>query len=454
MIALRHIIIFMMNYLKKKNSKLKNIFFIKVLLIITLSAVVFSGCKKSEGVGLDVVADAENALEVGFFDGFKLSTYSTPIDTIPTKNIIAVLLGSISDPTFGVSTASFYTQLRLSNNSIEFGDNPVCDSIVLSFDYSGFFGDSTGVQHFKVFEMDESILDDTAYYSNKVFAVKPTPLFDQDLGFDLKDSVDIYGNMLRPHLRLNLDLSFGEKILEKSGSTELSNNEEFSKFIKGLYVTTDDVAVDGGQASINLLTSLSALALYYHNDEDTTYEIFVINSNCDRVSHFDHDYSMASPSFISQVVNNDTIVGQQEFYLNGLASARGNIEINGMDSIIENGPYAVHMAELIVNVSPNNSLLPKPNNLTIAGVNSEGKNVYLIETAEGGSFLGGVYDEINNQYIFNITRSIQSLFLGKTELKGFRVIVSGESSNPRGIILNGGDAPNRTRLRVYYTKID
>ncbi len=454
MTALRHIIIFMMVYLKKKNNRLKNIYLIKTLLIIILSAVVFSGCKKTEGVGLDVIADPKDALDVGYFEGFRLSTYSTPIDSVPTKNLIAVLLGSISDATFGVSSTGFYTQIRLSNNNISFGDNPVCDSIVLTLEYAGFYGDSTSVQHLKVFEMDEPIVDDTAYYSNDIFAVKSPALFDADYEFNLKDSIDIFGTQVRPHIRLYLDNSFGDKILDKSGSTELSNNEEFNNFINGLAVMSDNVAMDGGQATVNLLSSLSALTLYYHNDEDTTYEVFVINGNCDRVSHFEHDYASASPNFISQVMNGDTTSGQQEYFLNGLASSRGNITILDLDSIIDNGPYAVHMAELILPASPNNNSLATPGQITIAGINSEGKNIYLIETAEGSAFLGGAYDDVNKEYIFNITRTIQSLFLGRSELKGFRTIVSGESTNPRGVIINGADESNKTRLRVYYTKID
>ena len=451
---LKHIIISMMNYLKKKNNRLKNIFIIKTLLIITLSAVVFSGCKKTEGVGLDVIANPDDALNVAFFENFKLSTFSTPIDSLRTKNSLTVLLGSMKDPVFGTTSTGFYTQIRLSNNSITFGDNAVCDSIILNLDYAGFYGDSLSTQHISVYEMDEIIEEDTSYYSNDVMAIKQPALFDEDIPFNLTDSIDIFGKTVKPHIRLHLDKSFGEKILDKSGSTELSNNEEFSKFIKGLYVKSNEIMADGGHASINLLSGLSALTLFYHNDEDTTYEVFVINGNCDRFSTFDHhNYTTADPEFISQVVSGDTIGGQHEFFIQGIGGARGNVNILNLDSIIANGPYAVHKAELIINVSPNNGDIIKPAKLTIAGINHEDKNVHLIETAEGNAFLGGTYDENDNNYIFNITRTVQSLFQGGSNLKGFRLVTTSESTNPRRIIANGAQTSNRTRLRVYYTKV-
>ena len=456
MLAQKLIIISMMNYLKKKKNSLKNIFLIKTLLIIILSAVVFSGCKKTEGVGLDVIADPEDALNVGFFDGFRLTTYSTPVDSVATKNTTVVMLGSMLDPVFGTTTTGFYTQLRLSNNSIEFGDNAVCDSIVMSLDYTGFYGDSLTTQHITVYEIDESFIKDTAYYSNSQLALKNPPIFDQDLNFNMKDSVDIFGIKIRPHLRLGLDKTFGEKILDKSGSTELSNNEEFAKFIKGIRVASQEITFNGGHAYFNLLSGLSAITLYYHNDEDTTYEVFVINGNCDRFTTFDHhNYNTASPEVVSQLVNGDTIGGQQQFFLQGMASARGNIKISNLDSIVNQGTQAIHMAELIVNIAPESAKYLKPGQLTLAGIDPDGKNVYLIETAEGSAFLGGTYNKNDNNYVFNITRTMQSLFLKDNDIVGFRLVINGEAANARRLILNGGSsAKDKIRLKVFYTKID
>ncbi len=454
MLALKLIMIFMMDYLKKKNNKLTNYkYFKELLIVILLSAVVVSGCKKSENLGLDVVADPDAALNVGFDDSYRLITYSTLIDTIPTKNVGMVMLGSEVDPVFGTTTDGFYSQLRLSNNNLDFGSNPICDSIVFSMDYAGFYGDSTGVQHIKVFELDEGFVTDTPYYSNSVLALKSPAIFDEDVTFNLKDSITLFGKKTKPHLRLTLDNAFGTKILDKSGSAELVDNEAFLKFIKGLRVIADEAVMGGGIASLNLLSSLSSVTLYYHNDDDTTYEVFLINENCDRFTTFNHhDFYNANMEFTNQVVNGDTSLGQQEFYLQGMASTRGYISIRDIDSLANEDPIAVQLAELVFNVSSTSTKHEIPKSVSLIGINDDGKNVFLQESDGGRSNFGGHYDDVNKQYVFNITRTVQAMFLGKSEIKAFRLVISGEVVTPNRVILKGADASQGTRLRIYYTK--
>ena len=456
MLALKLIMIFMMDYLKKKNNKLTNYkYFKELLIVILLSAVVVSGCKKSENLGLDVVANPEDALNVGFDDSYRLISYSTLIDTIPTKNVGMVMLGSEVDPVFGTTTDGFYSQLRLSNNNLNFGNNPICDSIVFSMDYAGFYGDSTGTQHLKVFELDEGFVTDTPYYSNSVLALKSPAIFDEDVTFNLKDSITLFGKKTKPHLRLNLDKAFGTKILDKSGSAELVDNEAFLKFIKGLRVIAnkDIMSGDGGIASINLLSALSSVTLYYHNDDDTTYEVFLINENCDRFTTFNHhSFYNANMEFTNQVVNGDTSLGQQEFYLQGMASTRAYIRIRDIDSLAKEEPIAVQLAELIFSVSSTSAMPEEPKSISLIGINSAGKNVFLQESDGGRSNFGGRYDDVKKQYVFNITRTVQDMFLGKSGIKAFRVVISGEVVTPNRVILKGADASQGTRLRIYYTK--
>ncbi len=423
-----------------------------------LSAVVLSSCTKPEDLGQDIVSLPGEHLNVHFTDTVTINTYSFIIDSVPTRATSSQVLGSIYDPYFGSSSAGIYTQLRLANSDIDFGTNPICDSIVLGFDYVGFYGDTAAVQHIKVYRLDEDMFVDSAYYSNQTLAIQQPPIYDQDKVFDLTDSVSLWGGKAKPHLRLALDKSFGDDIISKSGQTELSNNEEFLKFIKGLYITVDKKNSGGGFAYISLLDNYSRLTLYYHNDdEDSLFEHFLINQNCAFFNHFDHyDYQNASPEFINQVVNKDTALGMQQLYLQTMGGVRTFVDFPYIENLKTNNQIAIHKAELIVSVSDLSDTLnyPAPRKISIVGINSKGENVILTDYYEGTGFYGGEYKQANNQYVFNITHTIQQMLLGTSELHGLRIVVAGESVIANRLILQGNKAAsNNTRLRLYYTDV-
>jgi len=446
-----------MNYLNP-SIKLKSTIILKGLLMILLSAVVISSCTKPEDIGQDVVSLPGEKLNVHFTDTVTIQTHSYIIDSIPTKGTLNQILGSIFDPYFGSSVAGIYTQIRLANSDLDFGTNPVCDSIVLGIDYTGFYGDTAATQRIKVYRLDEDMYIDSAYYSNKSLMVQSAPLFDKDIVFGIKDSVQFWGGKVRPHLRLSLDKSFGDEIVSKSGQTELSNNEEFLQFIKGFYITAEQKNSGGGFAYTSLLSDYTRLTLYYHNDdEDSLFEYFLINQNCASYNYFDHfGYQNADPVFKNQVVNKDTVLGMQQLYLQSMAGIRTFLDFPFISNLKENNQIAIHKAELLVNISDLSDTLtyPAPNQISIVGINSEGKSVFLTDYAEGLGFYGGVYKEDNNQYVFNITHTVQQMLLGTSNLYGLRIIIAGEAVLANRLILQGNKAStNNTRLRLYYTDV-
>ena len=447
----------MMNYLNLNlRVKYKTVF--KGLLIMLLSAVVVYGCKKPEDIGQDIVAIDGEGLQVAFTDTVSLRAYSFIIDSIPTKSVGNEILGSIFDPIFGSSASGMYTQTRLANNDLDFGTNAVCDSIVFGLGYNGFYGDTAAVQRIKIYQLDEDLFTDSVYYSNQSHILKQPALFDEDVVFNLVDSIPLGGGKARPHLRMNLPISFGADIISKSGQTELSNNEEFLKYIKGFYIMADEKTSGGGLAYIELLSKYSRITLYYHNDEgDTTYEYFLINENCARYSYFNHfDYYNASTDFYNQVVLNDSSLGNQKIYIQPMAGVRTYLNFPYIAELTKDNQLAIQKAELIVNVSDltDTALYPVPPHISLVGINKEGKNVLLLDYAEGQTYFGGNYLESTNQYVFNISRTFQSILKGTSNLKGLRIIISGEAVMANRAVLNGNKATaNKTRLRLYYTNV-
>jgi len=450
--------IFMITYLKNKTPLKKYLNINTSLLIIILSAVIVFSCTKPEDIGQEIVAQPGEHILLNFTDTITVTTHSYIVDSIPTRNVSPQLLGSVFDPIFGTTSAGMYTQTRLANNDLDFGNNPICDSIVFGLDYVGFYGDTAATQHIKIYQLDESMNVDSGYFSNRSLAVIQPPLFDEDLVFKLNDSIQLVGGKVRPHLRMNLPISFGEMILSKSGQTELSNNEEFLKFIKGFYIIADEKLDGGGLASVKLNSTFSRITLYYHNDEDTTFEYFVINENCAKYSYFDHfDYTNSDPDFYNQVVLKDNTMDNHVFYIQPTAGVRTEINFPYITELNKEHPAAIQKAEIIFNISDisDTANYSVPLSISIVGVNEDGNNMFITDSYEGNTYFGGQYDPINNQYIFNITRTIQEMLLGTSNWHGYRLIINGEAVLGNRAVFNGNKTNVRnTRLRVYFADVN
>ena len=426
------------------------------MLVIVLSALVFSSCTKKDDIGKEIIELPGDKLGVGFVDTTTIITYSQLVDSFATSELASNMLGSYYDDVFGTTTTGFYTQIRMASNDLEFGNNVVCDSVVLTLEYAYIFGDDTLTpQTIKVYEMDEDFYQDSTYYSNKSFAVKMPELGSVDYRFNMKDSMWEGSNRVHAHIRLPLDNAFGEKILAKSGQPELSDNESFLKFIKGLYVVAEKKNTGGAIAGINLLSSFSRLAIFYHNDEDTLISNFVINENTARVQNYNHDnYQNASAAFVSQVINKDSALGQQNVYLQSMAGVKTFLRFPHLIDYVKDGPIALNKAELLLNVDAlyEDSEGP-PTEIVLVKQTVDGLLKFPIDEKEGAFFFGGAYDKDKKMYYFTITRHLQSILDGDEEDYGMYLLIKGSGVTPRRVVFGGPGATNGMRLRLYYTEV-
>ena len=216
-------------------------------------------------------------------------TYTTKEDSLRSDEASYALLGSYLDPVFGLHSASFYSQLRLSSNNADFGTSPVADSIVLTLVYKAVYGDTLTPQTVNVYELDENIYRDSSYYSNDAFATAGVMLGSKTFVPAPLDSVWVDSVKKAPPLRIKLDPFLAQRFIAVSGSANLADNSSFLEFFKGIYVTTNPVGSKGAILSFDLLNSLSQVTMYYKNStSDSLKYNFVINENCARINHFDH----------------------------------------------------------------------------------------------------------------------------------------------------------------------
>lgn len=254
-------------------------------------------CTKISGteIGSDLLPAVDN-----------INTFDTTLDVI-TENFIftdstlprlaktvtgatpETLLGYISnDPQFGKTNASMYFEMDpvVYPYPYDVKDSLYLDSVVLTLRWTGtLMGDTNQLQKVNVYRLDSLLNRDSAYYTNATFP------YTQLLGSKtfapsiLNDSLHLYKQTVTNQLRIRLDDSFGQELLnlDTTNGGALSNDTAFNNFLKGFAVVPD---LSGGPSANALMGFLisdtgSYLRVYYRYDtiakKDTTFKTFRYN---------------------------------------------------------------------------------------------------------------------------------------------------------------------------------
>ena len=127
----------------------------------------FYGCKKqSQHIGESLQPNS-SYIQVAFTDSNSISAEVERIDSLSTKAASYSLVGNLNDPHFGNSNLSFYTQIGLTSNSLDWGEGATIDSIVLQILYTGYYGDTLTPITLRVHEVTQDMSSDSTYFSNK-----------------------------------------------------------------------------------------------------------------------------------------------------------------------------------------------------------------------------------------------------------------------------------------------
>lgn len=442
-------------------------FLISTALIFFLISLTTSCESDPAVIGIDLLPDEEK-LTVLYSDTTTVLVHSVFADSIKTDETSRNLLGSYIDPVFGLNTISIATQVRLSSVSVDFGENPVLDSIVLSFEYTTIpaslgsplvaYGDTTTVQTIKVFEINEDLVYDTAYYSNHNLSIKTTELASENVSFKPTDSIMVDTSLVKAQFRIRLSEEFGNSIIN-APEDALASVDGFLDFMKGLYIRPEPVSTGGAIVFFDLTVAASRLTLYYHNDEEekTSYP-FLINTLCARFMKFDHDYSLGDPSFIEQL-NGDTTLAADNFYLQTLGGVEARVSFPYINDWKKDQRIILNEAKLVFYNADTASGFSPPLELFFFVLNEDGSLGFLDEQFEGTRYFGGYYQKASGEYFFRITQKLQKIIDGDQNNTTFSLGVSGASLMPNRVVLNGFNPQNadqynnRIRLKLIYTKL-
>jgi hypothetical protein len=344
-------------------------------------------------IGADIIGDDSLLSQL---DNTKtVVAYSRKLAPVQTNIIPVSQLGVFNDGTFGKSNVSYITQLLMNAPNPVFADTldqeVILDSVML---YIPYFNENTTEEDVTTYTLDSvygtdpirismyesnyflrdtdpnsNFQDPQYYYSNQ------SPLFEDnilqnDLAIDIEDfvpsnlghilitnetatdgEVTIDTTTIAPGIRVALSNDFfKEKILDKEGESELSNNNNFKNYFRGLYFKVSSNTDNGSLFIFN--PELANITLYYKflrpredssgdpvlDEEgnqfiDTIYEDYVINFGGVNLNVFENELS---PDVASAISNPNVTEGEESLYVRGGDGIMTVLNLFG-DDVDENG---------------------------------------------------------------------------------------------------------------------
>lgn len=510
--------------------KFKNV--LPIVGTIFFIVIFFSSCEKeittlgSEVVGSDTPSGILD-------DSQTVISYSRKLGPVQSNRLPVYQLGVYNDPVYGKSTVNLLSQLTLENNAPTFGDSAVVDSV---FVYLPYFSTATTVDSTTTYELDSiygtnpiniSIFEskyflrqydpESGFEEFQNYYTTQGPTFESYLGQQLGGATDFIPTKngyvlnagtdeeeeLAPGLRIKLDSTFFQtNIIDKEGSPELRNSNNFKDFLRGLYFKVESPNDDGSLFIFSISEAKVSIYYNYKDEDEDERQNAVYNLNFSggiSVNTYDNQLPQQIETAIA---NPNTEIGEENLYLRGGDGIISVVELFGEDSdnngvaddleILRDKGWLINEANLKFYV--NQDLMvggaTEPERIVIYDLkNSNVLADYNIDPTNGlepvealknhygrlerGSDGNGEYYKMKiTTHISNIinkdstnvplgvvvshnvlTRTTQKL---KEPMEpSIEQVPTGSIVSPEGTILHGNASPNqdkRLKLQIYYTE--
>lgn len=370
---------------------------------------ILTGCKRPvTEIGTSLQEDGD-LLGLTTTDTLSLDMVTVREDSLETDKLSTAVLGQAYFPGFGYHRGSFATQLRLSAPDIDFGENPVVDSVFLQLIYTGDAFGQLGEAFVDVYALTDSLSYDSAYFSNQVPAYDPVNLTDanfQPVPLDPLQPIYVGDDTLAPQVRVYLDDAFGQALLEKDPAVYASNDAWIEHF-PGLYVKTSGGAFGTSAVGVDIVNGVSGMRLFYHNDTDTLEYAFGINALSARVNLFDHQWEGDLEPFNDPAVTE--IPGDAGLHVFSGSGAKVKMVMPDLAFLKDDPETVINKAELWLPVQedPHAGRFNRPADLFVLTKNAAGDFVSTPDQTSGAVNINGAFDAVRNAYRFTLTSTMQ-----------------------------------------------
>ncbi|HET8885734.1 MAG TPA: DUF4270 domain-containing protein [Salinimicrobium sp.] len=268
----------------------------------------FTGCAEDyTTIGSDIIGD--NNFTTSLYEETDITVTNQNLDAVQTNLLPGNLLGVYNDPVYGQKTASILTQISLPESTPTFGVEPVLDSVILTIPYYSTRLAETGENGEAMYELDSvygsdpfklqisrsnlflnDYDPDSDFQQRQKFYSDQEELINNNLGQVLYtednfipsseaiqlitgtgDEIDT--TYTAPALRIKFTGNslnfFIENIINKEGTMELMNNNNFKNFIRGLYFEAEPIGDSGNMLLLDFANENAGISLFYtHQVED------------------------------------------------------------------------------------------------------------------------------------------------------------------------------------------
>ena len=382
-------------------------------------------CTDPNTIGLEVQPASDKIiLGNNNLNDFDVLTQSE--DSIRTDKAITLILGEINDPVFGSNIGAFRTQILLTENNTDLGENPIVDSVILSYSYSGYYGELEEFSGLDLTQIQTDLHKDTVYYSNS---------YDLSVGsIDNIESFNLSDDSENPFIKIKLRNEFGQQIINL-GSDILQDNESFLQEFKGLSILAQ---AENTMLYLNPNGTNSFLKIYYHND----------SSDGDTLSlDFELGGDVARMNLFNQKNEYDLIQDQSNAYIQSMSGYKIKLSINNVDSIksvLED--KVINRVSVVFKLKDDSQTeYSAHEKLVLVRINQDGDNVFLSDFTIGGDvYFGGNLE--NERYEFNITRYFFQLLNNESYTNDLYLLPAGAVVNSNRTIIR-----REIDLEIYYS---
>lgn len=421
--------------------------------------IISQGCEEPEEIGKDLLPPQDN-LNIKRVDSTSIHAFSYLDDSLKTSDPQVLLAGSYFDKIFGQTSAAFFTQLKMSTTNLDFGSNPVVDSVVLSLPYFSFYGDTTAEITLEVRELSQDLFPDTAYYSNQTTNTYKTIIGQRSFQPRPQTPVVLGSDTLAPMLRIPVDHALAERFFN-AGASVFMDNASFVNYFRGIQVKAKTNHGDGSILYFDPYSSNANLTIHYHNDlADSLSASFYMGELNAKYSQYHHDYSAGKRPLANelqqQIIQKDTMAPIESVFLQSMAGLNMQVKFPYLSNWRDKN-IALNKATLVVKAHSDDltaNTYKEPLRLGLVKKNQEGSLELITDYVNSSEIFDGYFDSNKKEYKFVITQHVQEILNGATDY-GLVIVSDNRSRNAYRVALRGPQAAvDAMKLELLYTELE